>query len=471
MKTKNNSVACKHLSSFRDPSGHVFIAENRVFRGVSNKYMPILKKLMGSSFFKENLGARIVQSEFIDVDEVVKAGVSRSETARYSCWLEHERIEFISYPQDWPFEYLKSAALLQLDLMIEGLKCGVKIKDSSAYNIQFVNGQPVFIDLLSFDTYENGDVWIGYKQFCEHFLAPLCMEVYSNINFNQFFRASTSGCDLSTVSKILPFSTWLSPSIAGHIHIHAKLMQTSSSDKSGAKVNKKVSKEAYEAQLQSLKKFIKNLSPNHRSYWEKYSLVNTYNSADEIEKKKFIFDFVQSERIEVLLDLGCNSGEYSKVALEAGSIKVIGMDADVGALDKGVLWARENNKPIDFLFSDFMNPSSSSGWRNSERESILERLPSFDGVICLALIHHIVIANNVPMEQFLDWVLSFSLKGVIEFVSVEDPMVQGLLVGREGFCADYSEGLFIAMLGQRVNITSRLELNNGRTLFSYERKL
>jgi hypothetical protein len=45
------------------------------------------------------------------------------------------------------------------------------LKDANAYNIQFYQGQPVLIDTLSFEKYQEGKPWVGYKQFWKTFLA------------------------------------------------------------------------------------------------------------------------------------------------------------------------------------------------------------------------------------------------------------------------------------------------------------
>ena len=48
-------------------------------------------------------------------------------------------------------------------------------QDATAYNVQFRDGRPILIDSLSFAPLEDGAPWIAYRQFCEHFLAPLAL--------------------------------------------------------------------------------------------------------------------------------------------------------------------------------------------------------------------------------------------------------------------------------------------------------
>jgi hypothetical protein len=116
---------------------------------------------------------------------------------------------------------------------------------------------------------------------------------------------------------------------------------------------------------------------------------------------------------------------------------MLGLDNDLGALD--IASQRVFEKKINFLpiYYDVKNPTPSLGFNLKERRSIDERLNNFDFVICFALLHHIVISNNIPLLKFLDWLIKFFPKGLIEFVPIEDPMVINLLENREDQFQDY----------------------------------
>jgi hypothetical protein len=78
-------------------------------------------------------------------------------------------------PYEWSFSQLKHAALLTLAIQEQALQFNLSLKDSSAYNIQFVGVRPVLMDTLSFEPYVEGRPWVAYRQFCQHFLAPLAV--------------------------------------------------------------------------------------------------------------------------------------------------------------------------------------------------------------------------------------------------------------------------------------------------------
>ena len=69
----------------------------------------------------------------------------------------------------------------------------------------------------------------------------------------------------------------------------------------------------------------------------------------------------------MLFDLGCNAGEFSKLALDAGAKNVVGFDFDPNAVD--VAYQRAKAGKLNFLplQLDAFNPSPSQGWRQNER--------------------------------------------------------------------------------------------------------
>ena len=114
------------------------------------------------------------------------------------------RIPFISYPYEWCFSQLKAAALLTLDIQRRALEHGLMLRDASAYNVQFTEGQPVFIDTLSFGPYEADRPWPAYRQFCQHFLSPLALMALVDPSMDQLTRIHLDGIPLALTSRLLP---------------------------------------------------------------------------------------------------------------------------------------------------------------------------------------------------------------------------------------------------------------------------
>jgi hypothetical protein len=111
------------------------------------------------------------------------------------------------------------------------------------------------------------------------------------------------------------------------------------------------------------------------------------------------------------------------------------------------------------------DPSPDLGWSGLERASLVRR-GSPDLVLCLALIHHVVIAGNVPVRELVGWLRGLGAALVIEFPHREDPMVERLLAGkRDDAHPDYSLDEFARALGERFEVDRELRLSPTRTLY------
>ena len=168
------------------------------------------------------------------------------------------------------------------------------------------------------------------------------------------------------------------------------------------------------------------------------------------------------------MDLGCNNGEYSKLALKSGSESVIGLDYDLNAIDEAYLISKRKIKFLPLYF-DVSNPSSNIGWYQKERKGFMERL-NFDSVIALAFEHHLSIAKNIPLVDVVDWITSLAPKGIIEFVPKNDVTIQSMLKLKGDIFPNYNLENFKKFLSNKAKITSeKIVSKSGRTLFSFEK--
>ena len=386
-------------------------------------------------------------------------------------WVEHQQLPFISYPYEWSFESLKQAAQLTLDLLIDGLENGYILRDGTAFNVQFINSKPIFMDVLSFSDYREGEPFLGYKQFNEHFLSPLCLSAFSGVDFNHWFRGCLEGLDLREVSAALPLSTYFRPQVLLNIHLQAWAMRKLDSvSKNSNKKQRRIPRKNLIALAKSLKKFIAKLERKRTSYWQNYSSNNSYSDVSQEEKMGIAKEFVKSNNIRKLLDLGCNTGDYVKAAIEAGSERIIGTDFDGGAIDLATKQAGRCSWPAQFLCQDLSNPSPNQGWGHTERTNLENRLGELDGVFAFALVHHLVIGKNIPLTEFLHWICNLAPRGLIEFIPKTDAMVRGLLSHREDIFPDYNQENFHKILrGYCASVTSHAMKSTERVIYEYAR--
>ena len=340
---------------------------------------------------------------------------------------------------------------------------GYVLRDASAFNVQFVDSKPIFMDVLSFADYEEGAPFLGYKQLCEQFFAPLCLAAFGGIDFNQWFRGRLDGLDLVEVSRALPLATRFRLPVLLHLHMQAWAMRrlesrSAQNDRGRARARRRIRCRNLLALVEGLRRYIGRLERKRGTYWQGYAAANSYDDFSRASKLRIAREFVTRTEPTRLLDLGCNTGEYSKAALDAGAGSVVGVDSDCGALDVAAREAGLEALPAQFLYWDVANPSPDLGWRREERTTLEKRLGQVDGVFCFALIHHLVIARNVPLDELIHWIHGLAPRGLIEFVPKSDPMVHGLLRDREDVFAGYDRERLERILGDCGEIVEVHEL-------------
>jgi ribosomal protein L11 methylase PrmA len=349
----------------------------------------------------------------------------------------------------------------------------VVVEVATAYNIQFDGARPVFIDRLSFRRYVDGQFWLGHRQFCEQFLNPLLLRSIFGIPHNAWYRGSPEGIGAAELSALLPLRRKLSWRVLTNVVMQGSLQKTKSSDAQRRVEQGKLRfpKVAFVRLLNSLHSWIESLHPADRrpTTWQEYSRQNSYRDAEAEAKRKFIARFVSEHRPRMVWDIGCNTGDYSVAALQAGARSAIGFDFAQGALD--LAFDRARSERISFLplFLDATNPVPDQGWGQGERRGLAARAAA-DAVLALALVHHVAISGNVPLDRVLTWLTSLAPRGVIEFIPKSDPMVVELLRLREDIFPDYNEESFVRSMQQRARIVASETVSaSGRKLFAFER--
>ncbi len=390
--------------------------------------------------------------------------------------LEHPRLPFVSYPYEWSFYALKDAAILHLDIQMEALGHGVTLSDATAYNVQFLGPKPVFIDRLSFVRYTDGAFWAGHRQFTEQFLNPLLLRALFGIPHNGWYRGTLEGLPAEDLKRLLKFHHKFSWNIFCHVILQSTFQASVTRSDTGNH-GKKISsaglpRPAFERMLRRLKAWIEKLEPakSGKTVWQDYAGKNSYLTEDAEAKRNFVGKFAREVKPAKAWDLGCNTGDFSKVLLENGVQWVIGFDFDQGAIDGSFARAKSEELNMQPLFLDAANPSPGQGWNERERMGLGQRADA-DAIIALAFVHHLAIGKNIPLHQLVDWLVGLAPQGIIEFVPKQDPMVKELLMFRKDIFPDYSEEHFISCLSRTNEIIEVMAVtDSGRKLFWYKRK-
>jgi len=448
-----------HPASYRDTSGFIFKQDGLVYRYVHPAYEMHYAKLMDSGLY----------------DELVKKGklIAHSEIAGLTTFgftegkvLLPEQLPFISYPYEWSFDMWKDAALLTLQVASASLKKDMILKDATPFNIQFYKGKPVFIDTLSFENYEAGKPWIAYRQFCECFLGPLLLMHYCHPDTNKLFTVYPNGIPMEVLVSLLPKRSKWNMNTFLHIHLQAKF--------SGAKKQKpgtenNFSKQKLELLLKGLDNFVQKLSLKRvKTTWDNYYTDTILGDDYLAAKTALVKSFISQADFENVIDLGANDGHFSRLFDEGKT--VIATDADHNCINELYLnIKKEGRSNILPLVYNLTTPSPAIGWANTERESISTRLKA-DLVMALALVHHLAIANNVPLVLIADWLQPMGDWLVIEFVPKSDEKVKLLLQNRKDIFDDYTLENFREVFGKKYQLIKEEKVGNtNRVLFLMKR--
>jgi hypothetical protein len=466
-----NPTAHPHLSdaagSFRDPQGRVVIFDSRIFRALFRPAAPFPDTWNERGPLAPLVAAGKIWPSLPRLPSEVPTALTDSLPGACG-FLEHPALSPITYPYEWPFQLLKRAALLHLEVHRSVLDRGLTLADGSAFNVQFVGTRPVFLDALAFVPYVESQAWAGYSQFCESFLNPLLLAARGSDAWIDLYRGSMRGVTTREVARQLGLFGALRAGVT--LHVYVQSLVGSNLQPVDGKRRSKSSRAGLDLMLRGLQKTISalELPQATRSEWFGYEQCNSYSESQRTLKHSAVREFVSRCRPQLLLDLGSNAGEYAAEALTAGASRVVGFERDAGALHQAVTRGDALDERYLPLQIDLLNPSPAQGWNLEERTALTERVKA-DAVLCLALVHHLVLGAGVPLAQALRGIVRLAPKGLVEFVPPDDPMARRISGSEERLRHEYNLEAFRAVLASIADIGREIRVTDGRTLFEYTR--
>ncbi len=455
-------------ASFRDPSGFVFRRDGVLYRQVQPSAAADWEAFRSSGLYERLVAERMI----VEHEDV---GLQLAPLPGAAAVIRPRVIEFISYPYEWAFSQLKEAALLTVELQSRALDAGMRLRDASAYNVQFDAGRPILIDSLSFEVAEPTEPWPAYRQFCEHFLAPLALMAYRDARCGLMLRDFIDGIPLDLAARLLPGRTRLNLGLSAHIHLHAGAQRRAAKEPPPAegaeRRQRRISETGQRALLDSLRRTVEGLRYEPSSQWVDYATTTSYSESATASKGQIVREMLtQAGGAGTAWDVGANVGVYSAMAADAG-YRVIAFDQDAASVEAH--WRRvhgDGNPAILPLVLDLANPSPAVGWGLEERRSFLERGEP-DVMLALALVHHLAIGNNVPLASVARLFARMAPLAIVEFVPKEDPMTRRLLAARPDIFEGYSiDGFRDAFAASFRTVREAPVADSPRTLFLLERR-
>jgi SAM-dependent methyltransferase len=456
----DTSSSCAE-GSFRDPEGRLFHDGDRILREV---YPQASARAL--AWLWSPLAQRWMQQRRMTPTTILAA------EAGEPALLEHERVFFPSYPWEWtPGEWM-AAAELTLDLCEEALNDEYILKDATPLNILFCGPRAVFVDVLSFERRDlKSPLWIAYAQFARTFLLPLCACASLGWPLSAT-QQKRDGYEPAELAPFLPFlQRWRNP-LRSLVTLPLLLQTKTRLSAQRPQLTEEVAAFAVRRLLRSTRKLLRALTPAARaSRWSRYPQTAAhYQAADHEAKQAFVRKTLGNIRPARVLDVGANTGVYSRIAAECGA-EVVAWDTDVQATELNWQTAHRDGLPILPLVADFARPTPAVGWRNHESAGLLDRAKGqFDCVLMLGILHHLLIADQIPLAEILHQLTEITSRwAMIEWIPRGDSQFDELCRGRQLLYSHLSEEYFVQALAKRFAVREREQLANGRSLWLIER--
>jgi len=468
--SKTASADCRLEATFRDPAGQLRLTEDCALRQIRPAAWEETQAFLASP-----LCNALEQSGDLIASKIARPD-DHACIADGELWLEHPRVDPISYPWEWTTAQWRAAAELTLRVASQAVAAGWALKDATPLNILFAGPRPVLVDVLSFERRDpRVTVWLAYGQFVRTFLLPLVAAKYLSWPL-QAMLFTRDGYEPGDIYKALPRRQRINPALFDVVTLATLLerrgQKADEAKKMPSASDPDLAAHILQKRITRLGKQIRHAagSPN-RSQWSNYTqLAHHYQPGDTEQKQRFVREALERCRPAEVLDIGANTGSYSRIAAETGA-KVVALDSDAAALE--ALWemAALEDLAVTALVANIARPTPAAGWRNREQLSLLDRLTGkFDLVLMLAVIHHLILREQLPLKHIAELSASLTRRWLlVEWVPPSDPMYQEWLRGRDELYGHLTEDDLQRAFLPFFAVAERLELSNRRVLLLLER--
>ncbi len=458
----DHEAAALPIRSFRDPAGTLFREGDRILRRVNTEAAGTLQ-----AFLRTRTAC-----------EATECGKLVTSSRLAEDLYEHERIPFPSYPYEWPAEMLRSAGTLTIELAQSALEEGFGLKDATPYNVLFRGSRAVFVDVLSFEQRDPlHSAWMAYGQFVRTFLLPLIASRHFGLHPHQTLAGQRDGLEPEMVYGWAGPLRRLTPPFLTLVTLPQWLGKRGGDTNYQPKPEGSAEKAAFilKGLLRSCEGQLSRALAGGAadSTWSNYlDRKSLYTPGQLAQKEAFVNEALALTRPRTVLDVGANEGHFSMLAAERGA-SVVAIDSDPVVV--GSIWRKASKQGLDVLpmVVDLTRPTPAIGWRNQECASFLDRARGgFDLVLMLAVLHHILVTERIPLEDLMKLVGEISREYVlIEFVAPQDPMFQRIVRGRTQLYAHLTRERFEEVAGERFELV-RCQRMDGldRWIYLYRRR-
>lgn len=441
--------------SFRDPAGSVLSDGRRILRTVHADQAPAAVEFLQSASARALMEGGVLVRTWPALPEESADLPSEADGAVV---LAHERVPFPSYPHEWSAGMLAAAGHLTLDLADRLLPQGLGLKDATPYNVLFRGPSPVFVDVLSVERRDPRDsTWLPYAQFSRTFLLPLLAARDYHLSPTHTFTLRRDGLEPEEVYALASPLRRLHPAYLGLVTLPVLLGrgQDGSAHASRRTDSPEKARFVLGALLDHARRALRKVTPDPQrtSAWSDYMATHSYGDTAFAAKERFVRAALAQARPGAVLDVGCNTGHFALLAAELGA-RVVAVDRDPVVIDVLHRVAGERRADVLPLVVDISRPTPGVGWRNGECPGFLDRARGgFDAVLLLALVHHLMVSERVPLEEIAALAAELTRGiAIVEYIGPADPMFRRLLRGRDALFADFTVAQFEAAFGRHFDL-------------------
>lgn len=461
-------------ASFRDPGGAIRFVGGMPIRFVRSSHAVELRSFLDSATARSwcARGALVESTELQAAElDVYRNNPDFTEALEAESWggiWRHERVFFPSSADEWSQGMLHCAGAMTLDLALDLLKDGRGLKDATPANVLFRGSQPVFVDVLSIEQRDPRDpLWLPYAQFIRTFVLPLLVTKATGLPLRAVFSVGREGIEPEVARDLVPVSKRISGPGLWLVTVATMLSRSAAAATDGLVPKRSVppqqAKYVLKRLFQGLRKSLDAVgsSADPESSWTGY-VQDHHTLAYFDAKRAFVASAVEEMRPKTVLDIGCNTGELSVIAATRGA-QVVAIDNDPQVVER--VFQRPSRDALNVLplVVDIASPTPGRGWMNRELPSFLDRATgAFDQVLAMAVIHHLLATNGVPLHDVIDLLARLTRNTVaLEFVPPSDPLFRRLARGRDYLYAGLTRESFEEACKRRFEIVRAEPLPSG----------
>ena len=411
--------------SHADDVGKVFFWRGRVFRAIREDKVVGVEQLLASGLLQELSVSGLFPNSW----------QTDYQLASFGMVIEHERIPTVTYPYEWSFSMLRDASLVILRVNQIARLYGYQTKDAHGYNVLFHGSHPLFVDFGSFVRIKPGhNDWLGYDEYMKFFYYPL--RLWSD--GNEFLaQRILSG----TMLPLMPHESYIAYKFPIMRHVNNQVRRRVARfpfflerflalpqdeikqfwpGKKGAVLSRIRSLKILPRNAASLSLLIRKIerlkAKEEASIWGTYQieggLVDETGTLRPSPRFERIAELIDQLHIRHVVELAGNQGAFARYLLATTQVKKITCtDYDTNAIEQLYRAVGTDQRELTPAVLNFVAPIRLSGLLPPHHRMRAE------AVIALAVTHHLLLTQHIPIDRILQSLCSFAERYVfVEFM-------------------------------------------------------